>query len=60
MKKIIINSKIKIDGDLNFKNLSSLNLLIPSLKNISNLKLLYKNIYVTKIRYKDSHIRTFI
>tara|TARA_B100000686_G_C16802918_1_gene987487 strand:- start:1535 stop:2359 length:825 start_codon:yes stop_codon:yes gene_type:complete len=44
MKKIIINSKIKIDGDLNFKNLSSLNLLIPSLKNISNLKLLYKNI----------------
>ena len=43
MTKIRINSKIKVDGYLNLKNLSSLNAMKPSLSDIANVKLLYKN-----------------
>jgi len=43
MKKIIIKSRIRIDGELNLKNISSLDVNKPSLQKIKKIKLLYKN-----------------
>ena len=43
MKKIILKVKSKINGVLNLKNLSSINNINISKKNVENIYLIYKN-----------------
>jgi len=66
MKKIVFKPRIRIDGELNLKNLSFLNLEKPLLRKIQRIKLLYKNqeinleklfeIKITKTNYNNNEV----